>query len=98
MTHAPGPFEQLLGIAVRLDDPDPEDTRDALKDLSTWMWWYCQGEDGPKEGYNPIVADAAPALLAACEAFVRAWEKSLQLEKTDVALRMAKAAIAAALI
>lgn len=35
-------------------------------------------------------------LLAACRAFVEAWEKSLQLEKTDVALRMAKAAIAKA--
>jgi len=35
-------------------------------------------------------------LLEACEAFVVAWEKSLQLEKTDVALRMAKAAIAKA--
>ena len=34
------------------------------------------------------------ALLAACEAFVEAWEKCLQLEKTDVALQMAKAAIA----
>ena len=30
-------------------------------------------------------------LLAACEAFITAqWEKSLQLEKTDIALRMAK--------
>ena len=36
---------------------------------------------------------ATPELLEACEAFVEAWEKSLQLEKTDVALRMAKAAI-----
>ena len=35
-------------------------------------------------------------LLEACRAFVEAWEKSLQLEKTDVALRKARAAIAAA--
>ncbi len=37
---------------------------------------------------------AAPELLAACKAFVEAWEKSHQLEKTDVALGMARAAIA----
>ena len=36
---------------------------------------------------------AAPDLLAACKAFVEAWEKCLQLEKTDVALQMAHAAI-----
>ena len=35
-------------------------------------------------------------LLAACEAFVEAHEKSHQLEKTDIALRLAIAAIAAA--
>ena len=32
-------------------------------------------------------------LRAACLAFVEAWEKSHQLEKTDVALRLAKAAL-----
>lgn len=36
---------------------------------------------------------AAPDLLAACEAFVEAWEKCLQLEKTDIALQMAQIAI-----
>lgn len=35
-------------------------------------------------------------LVEACQAFVTAWEKSHQLEKTDVALRMAKAALEAA--
>lgn len=39
---------------------------------------------------------AAPELLEACQAFVTAYEKSLQLEKTDTALRLAKAAIAKA--
>ena len=33
-------------------------------------------------------------LLAACKAFVEAHEKSHQLEKTDMALRLAKVAIA----
>ena len=42
---------------------------------------------------TPHLITAAPDLLAACKAFVEAWEKSLQLEKTDVALRMAKKAI-----
>lgn len=36
---------------------------------------------------------AAPDLLNACLAFVGAYEKSLQLEKTDVALQMARQAI-----
>ena len=45
---------------------------------------------------NARLIAAAPDLLAACHAFVEAWEKSLQLEKTDVALRMAKQAIAKA--
>ena len=42
------------------------------------------------------LAESAPDLLAACEAFVTAHEKSHQLEKTDVAVRKAKAAIAKA--
>ena len=42
---------------------------------------------------NLIAAGAVPELVAACEAFVEAWEKSLQLEKTNVALRLAKGAI-----
>lgn len=36
---------------------------------------------------------AAPDLLRACKAFVEAHDKSLQLEKTDQALALAKAAI-----
>lgn len=39
---------------------------------------------------------AAPKLLAACKAFVAAWEKCMQLEKTETALRLARAAIAKA--
>ena len=47
-----------------------------------------------KEFFDLIAA--SPDLLAACEAFVEAWEKSHQLEKTDVVVRMAKEAIAKA--
>jgi len=49
-----------------------------------------------KQQANMAIIAAAPDLLEACEAFVVAWEKSLQLEKTDVALDMARAAIAKA--
>lgn len=45
---------------------------------------------------NAELIAAAPDLLEACQAFVEAWEKCLQLEKTDTALRLAKAAIAKA--
>jgi hypothetical protein len=45
---------------------------------------------------NGRLLAAAPELLAACKAFVQSFEKSLQLEKTDVALRLAKASIAKA--
>lgn len=46
-----------------------------------WKVFHCQ------------LHGAAPDLLAACKAFVEAYERSLQLVKTDVALRMAKQAI-----
>lgn len=52
--------------------------------------------DDSEELANARLIAAAPELLEACEAFVEAWEKCLQLEKTDVALRMAKDAIAKA--
>lgn len=42
---------------------------------------------------NAKLIAAAPQLLEACAAFVEAHEKSHQLEKTDVALRLAKAGI-----
>jgi hypothetical protein len=45
---------------------------------------------------NADLMAAGPDLLEACAAFIEAWEKSLQLEKTDVALRLARAAIAKA--
>lgn len=45
---------------------------------------------------NARLIAAAPDLYAACAAFVDAYERSLQLEKTDVALRAARAALAKA--
>jgi len=42
---------------------------------------------------NARLIAAAPKLLEACKAFVEAHEKSLQLEKTDIALSLAKQAI-----
>jgi len=52
--------------------------------------------DGSITKANARLIAAAPEMLAACEAFVVAWEKSHQLEKTDVAMRMARIAIAKA--
>lgn len=45
---------------------------------------------------NARLRTANAALLDAAEAFVTAWKKSHQLEKTDVALRKAESAIALA--
>lgn len=45
---------------------------------------------------NARLIAAAPDLYEAAKAFVEAWDKSLQLEKTDVALRMTRAALAKA--
>ena len=67
-------------------------------------------EQGEREKSNARLIADAPNLLAerdrlaslnrelvdACQAFVTAYEKSCQLEKTDVAVRMARAALAKA--
>ena len=45
---------------------------------------------------NACLIAAAPEMYEALKAFVEAYEKSLQLEKTDVALRLAKAALSKA--
>lgn len=42
------------------------------------------------------VANAHYPMLEALEAFIKAWDKSHQLEKTDVARRLAEKAIAQA--
>ena len=46
--------------------------------------------------YIVRACNALPDLLEACKAFVAAYDRSHQLEKTDVAVRMARAAIAKA--
>jgi len=48
-----------------------------------------------REAGNVDIANipVVKALADACRAFVEAWQKSCQLEKTDVALRMAKSAL-----
>lgn len=100
--HTPGPWTiepetgaieahgAVLGKIYRADDypcaiVDPED------EIEDGEGSYQNIDDECKA--NAALAAAAPDLLDACEAFVEAWKKSLQLEKTDVALRMAEAAI-----
>jgi len=61
-------------------------------------WNYSAGP--PQVGFVEVdweeqrLLDAAEDMLEVCKAFVEAWEKSYQLEKTDVAVRMAKEVIA----
>lgn len=84
MTHTPGPWRW-----------SPKGTLSTTAKVSKTcdnvvVWSQKYGFDN--EADKTLIA-AAPELLAACQAFVEAWEESLQLEKTDVALRMAKQAI-----
>lgn len=78
--------------------PTKSDPNDALVicDLTPSPEFVDNGTHSPVSLGNGYLLAAAPDLLAACEAFVAAWEKCLQLEKTDVALEMARAAIAKA--
>jgi hypothetical protein len=63
---------------------------------SDFVIWSSDCPGDPDEEAQARLMVAAPDLLTACEAFVEAWEKCLQLEKTDIALQKAKAAIAKA--
>jgi hypothetical protein len=58
--------------------------------------WVYEADEGKQEANARLIA-AAPDLLAACEAFVDAYGRSHQLEKTDKAERMARTAIEKAL-
>ena len=66
-------------------------------DQDGFMVADCDGQhlDNVAEANARLIA-ATPLLLEACKAFVAAYEKSLQLEKTDMAVRMARIAIEAA--
>lgn len=85
----------ILGLAGGLVDSDTHAELDgAMRELDNHIEerinrlikLHEQVDHGP-------LNTAAPDLLIACKTFVTAWETSHQLEKTDVALRMAKAAI-----
>ena len=80
--HTPGPWSVGSGSRILSHGP--------IVIAETWP----THPDAAANRANCRLVAAAPELLAACEAFVEAWEKCLQLEKTDVALQMAKAAIA----
>ena len=66
-------------------------------DMHGNSWWQIDADDRSVadvyEAKDTVLIAAAPDLLAACEACVEAWDKTLQLEKTDVALVLAKTAI-----
>jgi hypothetical protein len=105
MAHTPGPWiwvgdELYAQDAYRAHCASVE----TLQDPPDWDNYIGRPEPivetdsayyGPR-GDDRLLIAAAPDLFSACRAFVVAWEKSLQLEKTDVALRAAKAAIAKA--
>lgn len=82
--HTPGPWTaegfEGMGWGIYATDEEP-------------VVWEMGGIDNEA---NARLIAAAPDLLKACQAFVTAYEKSLQLEKTDAALRLAKLAIAEA--
>lgn len=99
MTHTPGPWKAV-------PNPMRSDGYFVVRDGAPQYYVGVADLSGkPIEQLPPAVipmqvpeADAhliaaAPDLLAACRAFVIAHEQSLQLEKTDVALRLARAAI-----
>jgi len=97
--YTPGPWfiEDDVAIMANVDDKDIQLCIMAETRASTDspMHELCKRVRAQRSANIHLIA-AAPDLLEACKAFVIAWEKCLQLEKTDIALRMAKAAIAKA--
>ena len=88
MKHTPGPWYLNLPSNQMGDYLINDIDRSSVAQI------YRNGlNDGSDEANARLIA-AAPELLAACQAFVEAWQKSSQLEKTDIALRMAEKAIA----
>lgn len=89
--HTPGPWEAHCFLVVA------QKSKGCSKSVAYAGREICHtGEGrGPSEESeaNARLIAASPDLLAACEAFIEAWDKSHQLEKTDVAMRLARAAI-----
>ena len=93
--HTPGPWEVFnfskMGrrfVTVRSGNME-------VADVTSFVGPY-SARDEERADANARLIAAAPQLLKACKAFVAAYEKSLQLEKTDMAVRMARIAIEAA--
>ncbi len=90
--HTPGPWaiedQGHLGISIHPAGRVATEL-DATCQVDCGAW-----DCGIKEGRaNARLIAAAPDLLKACTAFVIAWDKSHQLEKTDAAMLLARAAI-----
>lgn len=89
--HTPGPWSAELLNKSQSNEHWRIGNTEAGNDIVAECTDYAS-DPGERDANARLIA-AAPELLAACQAFVEAWDKSLQLEKTDVALRMAKEAI-----
>jgi len=94
MTHTPGPWKSKLLNRHKTNEHWRIGNDEAGNEIVAECTDYVSVP--AERDANAMLISAAPDLLEACLAFVEAYEKSLQLEKTDVALRMAKQAIAKA--
>ncbi|MEN6532148.1 MAG: hypothetical protein ABFD89_00700 [Bryobacteraceae bacterium] len=90
--HTPGPWESL-GAAILA--PAGEKGVVFIASVSH-LGMHVISPTVHEQTANIRLIAAAPEMLAALRAFVTAWDECLQLEKTDVALRLARAAIAKA--
>ena len=90
MTHSPGPWVKISRDRLWNEIVSSTNRQIVLVQKNS-AYFKVPAEE--TEG-NALLIAAAPELLEACKAFVIAWEECLQLEKTDVALALAKAAIA----
>ena len=96
--HTPGPWKVFILVQeAEVIATNASDVR--VADVFCGYSYTGNGEYEMSESEchaNARLIAAAPQLLKACKAFVAAYEKSLQLEKTDMAVRMARIAIEAA--
>ena len=91
-THTPGPWKRngLTVYALIADSDRHYRTENKFSLLIQNYRHWCSQEE--LEANAQLIA-AAPDMLEALEAFAEAWEKSHQLEKTDLALRKANDAL-----